>query len=226
MSNVEPHQATKIIVPFFLQSLMKIERENQELTTKQASAQSNWSSKTWEDVEKGSRVLQPQHWQVAATVLCLNANALVRRLNAFISKNPLLWLEKQTDNTITICKRSITSPRAVRSSNIFSVELGAIRPNLYNELASYWSQPREIIEISDDLGYFSPQSLQPLPSISPSGLDLKTDTEVLKDRILAIIDTLPKEKIALLERVADKFNRFPAKKLALAYKHFSISVKD
>jgi hypothetical protein len=40
-----------------------------------------------------------------------------------------------------------------------------------------------------------------------------------------IILSLSPEKLALLDRVIDKFRRFSAHELAMAYQHFSLSLK-
>ncbi|MDJ0765324.1 MAG: helix-turn-helix transcriptional regulator [Myxococcota bacterium] len=212
-----------VIITYFLSALMKIERERSGLTRKTASLNAGWSAGAWAELERGARALQPHHFIDAAEVLVLTEEEIVRRLNAFIGKHPNLWLERTSDDQLSLCERKVTSPRALRQGNIVNVDLNQIRPSLYYELSSFTPEPEKIIECATELGFFEERETIHPPS---QDLPLSPDApfEARQDRLVSIILDLPEEKFGLLERVVDKFQRFSAKDLAFAYQLFSLSI--
>ncbi|MCP4677828.1 MAG: helix-turn-helix domain-containing protein [Deltaproteobacteria bacterium] len=225
MEGINPDVAAKLVVTHFLSSLMRIERERHGITRKTASRQAEWTASTWGDIEREARVLQPPHWIKATQVLGLVAIEVVRRLNAFIGKFPNVWLERQPSGQHKYCERPITSPRALRSGKVINVNLNHIRPNLYYELSAFSPNPGEVIEQASNLGFFQTREdprLQINESRIPADDGASIDTRL--ERLNIAIQSLPEEKFALLERIVDKFQRYSAKDLGYAYKHFSLSV--
>ncbi len=224
MQGINPDLAANIVVTHFLASLMKIERERLGITRKTASREADWSTSTWGELERKARNMQPPHWIKAAEVLELGAAEVVRRLNAFVGKYPSVWFERLASNQYRYCERPITSPRAMRSGKVVNIELNQLRPNLYYELSTFSANPGEIIEQASALGFFVVRATEQPPRKSsrlPEGMD---SVEAQRERLYGIIADLPDEKLGLLERVVDKFQRFSAKDLAHAYQHFSLSV--
>jgi hypothetical protein len=223
MNDINPDMVTRVIIPRFLRSLMKIERERLGLTRKSASKEAKWSSSMWSELEREARNIEPQHWIEAVEVLGLNAEEVVRRLNAFLGKHPSVWLELISPKEYKYCEREITSPRALRSGKVVNVNLNPLRPNLFFELSTFSPEPEKIIEKANALGFFAPRD-----SISderPSSALWTVDSpEIRRERLAKIINDLSVEKLGLLERVVDKFQKYSSKDLAHAYQHFSLSV--
>lgn len=230
MDNLGSHnkQVTRLVILYFLRLLMKIERERLGLSRRKLSAQAGWPPTTWADIERGALPMTPDYWSTAAGLLGITTSDMVRRLNAFINKHPMLWFERAKDEDIFVCERPVTSPRAIRSGRIFNADLNLARPSLYYELASYASIPAELIGLADELGFF--ESAEPIRSSSPGptrrALEPAEKKRTLERRISGALESLSVEKLALLERVIDKFERYDERTLATAYRHFSLSVSE
>jgi hypothetical protein len=156
----------------------------------------------------------------AASVLGLGAEEMVRRMNAFIGKRPNIWLERDRSGALRFCERQITSPRAMRSGKVVGIDLDDLRPDLFHEISSYSPNPSEVISIAATKGFFSPAKPASQAPRDPSRSAAQTRIE----RLHRLLDELPEEKLGLLERVLDKFKRYPARDLAHGYQHFSLSV--
>lgn len=223
MKDINPDAVARVIVPRFLSSLMKIERERLGKTPKSASKEANWPSSLWADLERGAKVIDAERWMDVSEVLGLSAEEVVRRLNAFLGKHPSVWLEQLSPDEYKYCEREITSPRALRSGKVLNVDLDMLRPNLFFELSTFSPDPRAVVEKANELGFFSSRAT--IVGERPSSVAWTADTiEARRARLVKIIRELPVEKLGLLERVVDKFQKYSSKELAYAYQHFSLSV--
>jgi hypothetical protein len=224
MHTFEPDQVAHAVIPYFLRNVMKIERERKGIARHAASSSAGWSSSVWGHFERGTRSLQPHHFMSAARVLEMSDEDLVRRLNAFVGKHPAMWIERLADGGIEVCERALTSPRPLRSGNVVNVDLGPMRPDLYYELSAFSDAPDLVIEHATRLGFMTARESVEL-EIAPSPPGERKDlAEVRREQLCRAIMALPEEKLGLLERVVDKFQRFSSNDLAHAYKHFSLSV--
>lgn len=175
-------------------------------------------------IERGAKVPGRAQWIEVIKGLDSSVADILHQLNAFIAEHPSLWLEKQQDGSATVCQKQITSPRVLLSGRVVNCDLNRIRPYLYYEIASYFDRPEDAIEQAVSLGFFSSREApQPAPEptrppIRPVGLEAR------REALIAAVRELPEDKLALLERVVDKFQRYSAKELAVAYQHFSLSV--
>lgn len=223
-NQIGPELAAHVVIPFFLRTLMKIERERLGHSRQAASRMSRWSSSAWGHFERGTRNLQPHHWINIAAVLGLSAEDEVRRLNAFIGKHPGIWLERVASGELRVCERALTSPRPLRLGNVFSYDLNPIRPQLYYELSTYSQDPERLVEVARDLGLFQARSaLASTPPPPPVSSEDRSKNR--RERLCQIVRSqLEDEKLGLLERLVDKFLHCPADELAHAYKHFSLSI--
>ena len=203
---------------------MKIERERLGITQRSASREVDWSTSMWGELERGKRSLAPPHWIAATQSLNLSPEDVVRRLNAFITKFPSIWLERRSDDELKITERPITSPRALRSGKIVNVDLNRLRPNLFYELSAYVKKPEDIIEQAVKLGFFNSKEMTPVSSEGRQARTSSDETEHLLEMITQRIQKLPLEKLKVMERVVDKFERFSSRDIGRAYKHFSLSV--
>ncbi|MCP4602062.1 MAG: hypothetical protein GY847_16360 [Proteobacteria bacterium] len=224
MQSINPDLVSNVIISHFLASLMKIERERLGLTRKNASREAEWSATAWGELERQARALMPEHWMKASEVLGLAPEDVVRRLNAFIEKYSSVWMERRSDGQYKYCERPITSPRALRSGKTVNVDLNRLRPTLYYELSTFSTDPGGIIEQANLLGFFASRDISEMPSEAPRSTTEVDIRESRLERLINTISEMPEEKIGLLERIIDKFERFPAKELAHAYRHFSLSV--
>jgi hypothetical protein len=220
---LEPDRVVKVVIPYFIRSLMRIERDRLGLAQKDASISAGWSPAVWGALERGAKPLDRDQWTDAVAVLHLETSDVVKRLNAFINKFPSIWLEKIAKDTLSICDRPVTSPRILRSGKVVNVDLNPLRPNLYHELSAYSAEPTDIIAFAVDLNFYAAQPILLPPSggrerISAFGEDRR-------EHVIQFIRDLPQEKFGLLERIIDKFERYSSKDLAQAYEHFSLSVK-
>ncbi|MDD5309248.1 MAG: hypothetical protein PHU25_18190 [Deltaproteobacteria bacterium] len=224
MHAFEPEQVAHAVIPYFLRNLMKIERELKGLARHAASSSAGWSSSVWGHLERGTRALQPHHFMAAERVLEMGEEDLVRRLNAFIGKHPSIWIERLPSGEIEVCERTFTSPRPLRSGNIVNVDLNPVRPELYDALSAFSDAPDMVIEIATKLGFMTAIEIAELPPPAhPAGAPQDRD-RLRREKLCRAIMALPAEKLGLLERVVDKFQRFSSSDLAYAYKHFSLSV--
>jgi hypothetical protein len=185
---------------------------------------SRWSASAWGAFERGTRNLQPHHWINITAALQISTETEVRRLDAFIDKHAIIWLEKVASGELRVCERALTSPKPLRSGNVFGYELSPIRPQLYYELAAYSPDQERTIEIARALGVFEPQETrgsEPPPSpVSPEERSAK-----YRERLCETVrNQISTDKLALLERILDKFRKHPPDELAHAYKHFSLSI--
>ncbi len=226
MENYNPDLVAHVVVSHFLSSLMKIERERCGFSRKEASRNADWSSAAWGELERESRTLQPSQWITVTDVLELSSSDVVRRLNAFIGKYPNVWINRDSQGELKLLERSITSPRAIRSGNTFTVDLNQIRPNLYYELSSFSKTPDEIIEKATELEFFTTRVFAPPRSDLSREARVSQANEAKREQVIELIREMSDEKFGLLERVVDKFQRFNSKELAQAYKHFSLSVTN
>jgi hypothetical protein len=216
--------AAQVVIPYFLRTLMKIERERLGLSRQAASRKARWSMSAWGHFERGTRNIQPHHWINISSVLGLSDEDEVRRMNAFVGKHPGIWLERLKTGEIRVCERALTSPRPMRSGNVFSYDLNPIRPNLYYELSTYSQDPESVVALATELGMFKSREIRtsdlPPPAISPA-----ERTQARREKICQIVTTaIADEKLGLLERMLDKFQRYKPDELAHAYKHFSLAV--
>jgi hypothetical protein len=219
-----PDQIARAIIPYFLRNLMKIERERKGIARHAASSSAGWSSSVWGHIERGTRNLQAHHFMAAARVLEMSEDDLVRRLNAFIGKHPVMWIERVASGELQVCERTITSPRPMRSGNVLNVELDPVRPDLYYELCAFSDAPDRVIEAATKLGFMGARESVEI-EVAPAPAGDRQDREKLRrEQLCRAIMALPDEKLGLLERVVDKFQRFSSNDLAHAYKHFSLSV--
>ena len=120
---LDADQVARVVIPYFLRSLMRIERERVGLAQREASTNAGWSASLWGSLERGDRHVDRDQWITAAGVLSLSSADIVRRLNAFIHKYPSLWLERVSTTTVVICERPVTSPRIIRSGKVVNVDL-------------------------------------------------------------------------------------------------------
>ncbi len=224
MQNLNQNIVAEVVIPYFLRSLMRVERERNSMSIRDAAVHAGWSSSTWGAYERGELTLDKTAWTDIKDALMLNSSSLVRRLNAFINRYPSIWLERKPDG-IHVCERPVTSPRGLRSGKIVNYDLNPIRPVLYQTLAGFAEESTEVIAEAVFLNFYKEQKnpeLQPPLRALPS--EIVTEEEKL-DLIHETILNLTPEKLALMERIIDKFRRFSAKELALAYQHFSLSLK-
>jgi hypothetical protein len=221
MTSPNPDKIAQVVISYFLRSLMRVERERNNLSQKAAALMAGWSGPSWGAFERGERAIDKETWGIVIEALDLDPTALVRRLNGFINRYPSIWLERRGEE-LHICERPVTSPRGIRSGKVVNIELNPIRPALYQELSDYTPTPGEIIAAAVSLDYYDART----PPALPSGRVSRSDTEPGQPiDIQDVILTFSPEKLALLERVIDKFQRFSAKELAMAYQHFSLSLK-
>lgn len=225
---VTANEAATAIIPYFLRSLMKLERERQGLSRQSASADARWSTSTWGHLERNTRPIQPHHWMNIAAVLSVSSAREIRRLNAFIGKHPNFWLEVDANHELSICEKALTSPKAIRARNVVSVDLNVIRPALYYELSRYTVEPEEIIADAKEAGFFASVDREiaaPAKSSRTSSPPPKSSAyrEVI---VRKVNDVIAEEKMQLLERVIDKFEKYSPSELAQAYRHFSLSLKN
>lgn len=226
MQHIGPEQASQTIIPFFLRSLMKLERERQGISRQAASSSAKWSTSTWGHLERNTRPLQPHHWMNISLVLNLSADREVRRLNAFIGKHPILWLQMGDGQDMEICEKSLTSPRAIRGDNVLSVDLNKIRPALYYELSRFTVEPEEIISCAKSYGFFQSR-IEDSQRPSFPKTDPQEKIKNKRDQISRRINTsISEDKLAILERVVHKFENYSVKELAKAYQHFSLCLKS
>jgi hypothetical protein len=222
MIPIESDQVVSVVIPYFLRLLMKIERERLGMAQRDASLEVGWPPSVWGAIERGTRPLEKDQWIAMAEVLHVGPAETVKRLNGFIGKYPSIWLEKIGTTGLAICERPVTSPRIIRSGKVVNVDLNPIRPNLYHELSAYCSDPVELIAFAVDLDYYGAQkaSLPPQDRARRS-----TIAEDRREQVLRFIRELSPEKFGLLERIIDKFERYPSQDLAKAYEHFSLSIR-
>ena len=215
-----------VVVRYFLRSLMKSERERLGLSRRRASSLAGWPSSAWAEIERQARPMQPQHWADASQMLELDNDKLVRRLNSFLERHPSIWLERMATGEIRIMEKAITSPRTLRSGRVVNVEIDGLRPYLYDELSTFADAPAEVIKKASELGMLEPREkvAHSKPS-SPSAFSFDGDIDARKERMITAIMSMSEKKLGLLDRVLDKFKRFPAADLARAYEHFSLAVK-
>jgi transcriptional regulator with XRE-family HTH domain len=224
MQTLTPDLVAEVVIPYFLRSLMRVERERLNLSQKDVAFRAGWSSSTWGAYERGERDIDKDTWAEAKDALMLKSANLVRRLNAFINRYPSLWFERKPDG-IHICERPVTSPRGLRSGKVVNFDLNPIRPVLYQTLASYAAEASEVIAEAVIQNFYKAQKNPELSSqIRSSRSESATEEEKIEIINETILNLTP-EKLALMERVIDKFQRFSAKELALAYQHFSLSLK-
>jgi hypothetical protein len=223
MQRFNPDDIASILVPHFLRQVMKTERERQGILQKDASVDAGWSAAAWGAIERGARPLDREQWVQAAGVLNVSTKDLARHLNSFIIENPSVWVEVMTDGNIIVCERPVTSPRALRSGRVAGVDLNPIRPILYHELSNFVQVASELISAAVSADYYTSRENTIVPSHTPSHPVMEIDRRA---HIIQIITEMSPEKFGLLERVVDKFSRYPAKQLAVAYQHFSLSVKN
>lgn len=222
-NQIGPDLAAHVVIPYFLRTLMKIERERLGHSRQAASRMSRWSSSAWGHFERGTRNLQPHHWINIAAVLDLSAEDEVRRLNAFIGKHPGIWLERVASGELRVCERALTSPRPLRSGNVFSYDLNPIRPQMYYELSTYTQDPERLVEVARELGLF--QAREARASAPPPPVKPEDRSKSRRERLCQIVmSRLEGEKLGLLERVMEKFLSCDSDELAHAYKHFSLSI--
>lgn len=223
MQDLNPDIVAEVVIPYFLRSLMRIERERMSMSQKDAAFRAGWSTSVWGAYERGERTLDKEAWTEAKSALWLKASSLVRRLNAFVNRYPSIWLEKKNDG-LYICERPVTSPRGLRSGKVVNYDLNPIRPVLYQTLAAYSQEPGELVAEAVIQNFYKAQKTPDAPAYRASRTEESTQEEKI-DLIHETILNLTPEKLALMERVIDKFRRFSAKELALAYQHFSLSLK-
>ena len=222
MKPLNPDLVAEVVIPFFLRSLMRVERERVNMSQKDAGLRAGWSPTVWSAFERGEHYLDKTSWAVIKDALSLDTATVVRRLNGFINRYPSIWLELQEDG-LTICERPVTSPRGLRSGKVVNFDLNPIRPVLYQELSGYAEIPAEVIAAAVSLDVYKARKT---PVVSSSSRVSAPSAEVDQlAEIHEIILSLSPEKLALLDRVIDKFRRFSAKELAMAYQHFSLSLK-
>ena len=224
MAIENPSRAAGALIQHFLATLMRIERERVDLSRKKASTMAGWSPRRWGELERGVGKIDPPSWLEATEVLELAIEDVVRRLNAYIGKHPNAWIERTKRGGLLVSERAITSPRALRSGNMYNVDLNQLRPVLYYELSLFAPEPGELIELASALGFFASRQLGVQRREGDTAADDLDRPDQLRMRIMRVVNELPTEKLALLERVVDKFKRYRPKELALAYKHFSLSI--
>jgi hypothetical protein len=212
----------RVLIPHFLRTLMKTERERIGMVQKDASDEAGWSSAMWGILERGARPLDKDQWISASGVLGLTPAETAGHLNGFIVESPSVWIEILGDGTLSVCERPVTSPRAIRSGRVANVDLNPIRPILYHELSGYVESASEVISAAVSRNFYTARENTLVPSSMPSHPAMEEDRRM---RLVRIITEMSPEKFGLLERVVDKFIRYSAKDLAVAYQHFSLSVK-
>ena len=85
---IGPDLAAHVVIPYFLRTLMKIERQRLGHSRQAASRMARWSSSAWGHFERGTRNLQPHHWINISAAMGIGAEDEVRRLDAFIGTIP------------------------------------------------------------------------------------------------------------------------------------------
>ena len=223
MQRLNPDDVAKILIPHFLCELMENERVRLGIDPKDASAEAGWPAELWSAVEREAKPLSKEQWIQAVDVLGLTPTDVVRLFDVYIGKNPSVWVETQEDRPLAICERPVTSPRAVQSGRLVSVDLNPLRPILYHELSEYAGTAAEIIGAAVSLDVYTAREVSIVPSAMPTSLSGDEDRRM---RVVRIVQEMSPEKFGLLERVIDKFSRYSAKQLAVAYQHFSLSIKN
>jgi hypothetical protein len=223
MQRFNPDEIACVLIPHFLRALMKTEREQQGIAQKDASLEAGWSAAAWGAIERGARPLDKDQWIQASRALGITTQDLARHLNSFIVNYPSVWVEILEDGDLVVCERPVTSPRALRSGRVAGVDLNPIRPILYHELSNYVQVASELISAAVGADYYTSRENTIVPTHTPSHPIMEVDRRM---HIIQIINEMSPEKFGLLERVIDKFSRYPAKQLAVAYQHFSLSVKN
>lgn len=218
MAEIDPAIVARLTIPEFLQEVMHTERELRADSFASVLSRAGLNREAWTKFETGSQRLSHDQWFVLAVALGIDAVDVTRRLHESILSKPALWVERLPDGLWQVVKKPMTSPRALRSGNTINADLNANRPALFYELSHYYPSPEEIISIAAQAGYLTPTIISHPPPPPPS------QASDIRSLLQACIDDLPDERLPLLERVVDKFTRYPLKDLAQAYKHFSLSV--
>ena len=222
MQRLNPDDVAAVLIPHFLRLLMKSERERIDLVQKDASVEAEWPASQWGALERGARPIDKSLWIRAADVLGLTPTDVVRHMNTYILRNPSIWIEVTDQAVLSVCERPVTSPRVIRSGHMVSVDLNPIRPILFHELSSYAETAADIIGAAVAANAYVARETFVVPSQIPAHPIMDEDR---RERVVRIINELSPEKFGLMERIVDKFTRYTAKQLAVAYQHFSISVK-
>ena len=102
MQRLNSDDAASAIIPHFLRSVLKAERERIGLSPKDASSEAGWPAAQWGALENGARALDREQWTQAADVLGLTPSDLVRRFDAFIVKNLSIWIEISIHGDLSI----------------------------------------------------------------------------------------------------------------------------
>ena len=222
MQRLNPDDVAKILIPHFLCELMKSERTRIGVDPKDAAVEAGWPAARWTALEEAKEISKEQ-WIHASDVLGLTPTDVVRHFDVYISKNPSVWVEAQEERPLAICERPVTSPRAIQSSRLVSVDLNPLRPILYQELSEYAVNAAEVVNAAVSLNVYTAREVSIVPSAMPVS---PTGEEDRRMRVVRVIQEMSPEKFGLLERVIDKFSRYSAKQLAVAYQHFSLSIKN
>ena len=226
MHRIDEDNVAGLVIPYFLRTLMRKERERIGHVQTEASFKAGWSSTAWGVIERGARPLDRKQWRQAVKVLGLDIVEIVRRLDAFIGKNPSIWIETQPDNRLSICKRPATSPRVLRSGKVVNVDLDPLRPHLYHELSTYFEEDAEVIAAAVSYDFYNAKPVKiPARDRESSPFMNGTPSKDRREYVVGVIRELSPEKFGLIERVVDKFMRFSASDLARAYEHFSLSIR-
>lgn len=226
MQNVNSDIVSHLVVSHVLASLLKETRETMGLSIKQAANNAKWSTGTWEGLENEKIPIEPVHYKTGTSVLQVSEKEVVLYLDNFIAKHPNVWLEKMSNSEYKFCERPITSPKAMRSGNVVNVDLNQIRPSLFYELCAISPQPAEIMEHANAFDVFSARATDLPPHPGTPSATRDGSIEARRERLKNIIGELSEDKLGLLERVIDKFQRFAPRTLAYAYQHFTLAVKQ
>ncbi len=219
---IDSDHVARVVIPYFLRSLMRIERERVGLSQREASLEAGWASGVWGALERAARPVDRDQWIQAVGVLSLGTADIVKRLNGFIGKYPSIWLERISAMELEICERPVTAPHIIRSGKVVNVDLNPIRPNLYHELSNYCKDATELIAFAVDLDCYAAREVTLPPSTRDRASSMPEDR---REQVILLIREMSPEKFGLLERIMDKFIRYSARELAQAYQHFSLSVK-
>ncbi|MCU0660763.1 MAG: hypothetical protein MUC50_00370 [Myxococcota bacterium] len=219
MAEIDPASIARVMIPEFLRELMHSERERLGDGLASVLYRAGMTQEEWLTLERGAAVLSQDRWFAIAAALRMSPAEVALRLHEAVSSRPALWMERLGDDDWQILRRSMTSPRALRSGRTMSADLNGNRPALFYELSTYYPSPDEILSIAAQGDYFKRRAVSRPPSIIDEG-----NVGDLRSSLHSALDELPEDCLPLLERVMDKFTRFSLKDLAQAYKHFSLSV--
>ncbi|MBN2529707.1 MAG: helix-turn-helix domain-containing protein [Deltaproteobacteria bacterium] len=195
--NVE--RAVAVCVQYFLRTLMRLERERYGWSAKEAAQRAKWPPELWRSLEQHELPLEPHHWINICTVLELSDDRLARRLDAFVEKNPVLLVAEDADARLDVYEKKLTTPRLLRSKQVFTLNLSPVRVPLYDILSLYVLEGETLIQAAAKKGFYQNKEAPPLkPSFKLQNTHEKL--EIRRKRLARYVtEKIEDEKLDALE---------------------------